>query len=224
MKQQVVRIDKFASQALSSDLEKQILANLTLLLPRADALLISDYGLGVMTGKIKSSALALAHKYRLPAAVDSREEILSYQGASVVTPNLEEAGGALGLELNSQEEITEACLSIQRKLGSEAVIITRGEDGMTLMLADGRHWHLPALNPTKVYDVTGAGDTVIGVLALSLAAGASYLEAAVLANLAAGLVVRKLGTATVTVQELAAALSELSPQFTEPEGNISASN
>lgn len=209
VKQQLVRIDKLSREPLSQELEDQILAKLTLLLPKADGLLISDYGLGVVTERIKRGAIALAHKYQIPVTVDSRYNILSYTGASVVTPNLEEVSGALGMDLDTQEEIVRAARHMLTKLGSEAVIITRGEDGMTLLLADGHCWHLPALNPTQVYDVTGAGDTVIGTLTLCLAAGASYIEAAALANLAAGLVVRKLGTATVSPQELAAALPEL---------------
>ena len=162
-----------------------------------------------MTDQVNRQALALARQYQLPVAVDSRHQILTYKGASIVTPNLEEARGALGRDLTGDDEIVEAAGQLLSKLNCEAVIITRGEDGMTLKLADGQSWHLPALNPTQVFDVTGAGDTVIGTLTLALAAGASYFEAAVLANLAAGLVVRKLGTATVSSEELEAALAEL---------------
>ena len=190
------------------------------LLPEADALLISDYNLGVMTDQVKRQALALARQYQLPVAVDSRHQILTYKGASIVTPNLEEARGALGRDLTGDDEIVEAAGQLLSKLNCEAVIITRGEDGMTLKLADGQSWHLPALNPTQVFDVTGAGDTVIGTLTLALAAGASYFEAAVLANLAAGLVVRKLGTATVSSEELEAALAELANLSFPPQAEL----
>ena len=156
--------------------------------------------------------MALAHKHQLPVAVDSRYNVLSYRGASVVTPNLEEVAGALGREPKTEEELICAGGELLAALACQAVIITRGEDGMTLILEDGRSWHLPAQKPTQVYDVTGAGDTVIGVLALSLAAGSSFLEGAVLANMAAGLVVRKLGTATITPSELEEALLEQVPQ------------
>ena len=212
VKQQLVRIDKLSRQSLSRELEWQILEKLTLLLPNADALLISDYGLGVVTEGIREGAMALAHKHQLPVAVDSRYNILSYRGASVVTPNLEEVAGALGREPKTEEELICAGGELLAALACQAVIITRGEDGMTLILEDGRSWHLPAQKPTQVYDVTGAGDTVIGVLALSLAAGSSFLEGAVLANMAAGLVVRKLGTATITPSELEEALLEQVPQ------------
>jgi rfaE bifunctional protein kinase chain/domain len=208
VKQQLVRIDKLSQAPLSQTLEKAILEKLTLLLPKADGLLISDYGLGVVTERIKKVAIALANRHQLPVSVDSRYKILSYRGASIVTPNLEEAGEALGMDLTTSGDIVIAAKKILTTLGSQAVLITRGEDGMTLLLADGSTCHLPALNPTKVYDVTGAGDTVIGTLTLCLAAGASYFQGAVLANIAAGLVVRKLGTATITAKELEEALTE----------------
>lgn len=220
VKQQLVRIDKYTQDPLPKEIEVQILRRLAKLLPEADALLISDYNLGVMTDQVKRQALALARQYQLPVAVDSRHQILTYKGASIVTPNLEEARGALGRDLTGDDEIVEAAGQLLSKLNCEAVIITRGEDGMTLKLADGQSWHLPALNPTQVFDVTGAGDTVIGTLTLALAAGASYFEAAVLANLAAGLVVRKLGTATVSSEELEAALAELANLSFPPQAEL----
>ncbi|HKP47560.1 MAG TPA: D-glycero-beta-D-manno-heptose-7-phosphate kinase [Pyrinomonadaceae bacterium] len=201
--QLVVRADREHRGAVNGSVEKAIVANVTKAISEADALVVSDYDKGVVTPAILKQVLELAHK-RIPVLIDPKIKNFSYyRPASLITPNHFEALRLTDTEQDTDEGLHHAATIIRERLDCDAVLITRGERGIMLLERDQD----PVFVDTaarEVYDVTGAGDTVIATLAAALAAGASTLEAAHLANHAAGIVVGKLGTATATATELIA--------------------
>jgi D-beta-D-heptose 7-phosphate kinase/D-beta-D-heptose 1-phosphate adenosyltransferase len=205
--QQVVRTDEEDTDDARGDAETALVRALEASLPGAEAIVVSDYGKGAITARTLERCLELAKKARVPVAVDPKEtHFFSYRSVSVLTPNVHEAGRAHGKTLRGEEQIQEAGWALRERLDADALLITRGPDGMSLFERGGRDTHLPTV-AREVYDVTGAGDTVVSAYALSLAAGAAHPLAALVANHAAGLVIRHAGTAVTTREELIAALS-----------------
>lgn len=205
--QQVVRFDHEYPALLSHAARKAALSALEVALKDGcQALILSDYGKGLLEPATIKAAMALAAKRGVPVFVDPKvEHFQLYRGAACITPNTMEAFGGMRLtQREGQEAVEQLGRDIMRKLSSESLLITQGEHGMTLFTRKGPSvtpHHIPTL-AREVYDVTGAGDTVISVLALTWASGALPVEAALAANFAAGVVVGKLGTAAVTVEEL----------------------
>ena len=200
--QQVVRFDRETVAPLSTKHRQQIVGYLKKHVPSVNAVILSDYGKSVISRDLVEEVLRVTKKNTIPVLVDPKvKNIDSYQGVSVITPNQNEAREATGIEITTDDEAHKAAARLQEQLGCDTVLITRGEQGMTLLERNGTCTHIPTL-ATEVYDVTGAGDTVISVLALSLAAGASLKVSALMANIAAGIVIRKLGTAVVSLDEL----------------------
>lgn len=201
--QLVVRADREQRTPVNGQIEARILDSLKLALQDADAFVISDYDKGVVTPSILGQILPSAYE-RVPVLIDPKIRNFShYQPASLITPNHHEALRLTNTEEDSDDGLHRAAAIIQGKLNCDAVLITRGDRGIMLLERD----HDPVYVETtarEVYDVTGAGDTVIATLAAALAAGATMLEAANLANHAAGIVVGKVGTATATAEELLA--------------------
>lgn len=209
--QQVVRIDCEVTEQLPPPARSALIRRTISGLPAARALLISDYDKGVISSEVLSGVLPAAERARIPIAVDPKPSNYEhYRPVTVVTPNAREAREMAGLRGREDPDHLEAGETIRKHLGCAAVLLTQGERGMTLFQASDRPLHVPAV-AKEVFDVTGAGDTVIAVLTLALAAGASLGEAAILANVAAGEVVGKLGTAVVTPEELLTAL-EAAPE------------
>jgi D-beta-D-heptose 7-phosphate kinase/D-beta-D-heptose 1-phosphate adenosyltransferase len=174
----------------------------------SDVLVVSDYGKGVVTGSVLPGAIELARSAGKVICVDPKESHFdSYVGVTALTPNQKEAGGAVGRRIRDDATLEEVGWELSRRLEAECVVITRGERGMSLFLRGGEHVHLPTV-AREVYDVTGAGDTVVSVLATALAAGASMVEAALIANHAAGIVIREIGTASVTPEEIERSFAE----------------
>lgn len=202
VKQQIVRMDHLENKCITKKIEKKIFAKLKKYIDEVDGILLSDYGNGVLNSQLKYDIINFARDHNTFTAVDSRYNLLDFKGASLATPNLEEASRAFGKELENQDDVIKAGQSLIKKLDLEHLLITQGSDGMTLFNENGNYEHVPVANFSEVYDVTGAGDTVIGTLVLSFAAGASISEAVELANYAAGIVVRKSGVAVVTPEEL----------------------
>lgn len=203
--QQVVRTDWESREELSASVEARALEALESTIGRARAVVLSDYAKGTLTAKVIERAIALGRSRGIPVLVDPKlRNYRAYRKVSLVTPNLVEAGQFARLAARDEDEIREAAGVIQRELEAEAVLITRGEQGMTLFERDREPFHIETF-AREVFDVSGAGDTVIATAALALAAGASLREAATLANRAAGIAVGKLGTATVNPEELLAA-------------------
>lgn len=212
--QQVVRMDRESNQPLSSAVENRLNDTLTRMAPEFDALLLSDYALGVFTPAVVAHCRALCRKHGLLMAVDSQQDLSLFQGATVLTPNQPEAERNVGFDLTTAEAVQRAGAVLLEKTQAENLLITRGESGMSLFerRPDGQaplESSIPVFNHSEVFDVTGAGDTVVGTLTLALTVGASLLEAAMLGNLAASIVVKRFGAATTNPQELLTALNDL---------------
>jgi D-beta-D-heptose 7-phosphate kinase/D-beta-D-heptose 1-phosphate adenosyltransferase len=205
--QQVVRADWESRADLEGAALRDVLAVLSRELPRCDGLLVSDYGKGVVTRAVLEHAIGLAKGRGVPISVDPKEShIESYRGVSILTPNQHEAGWVMGKRIVDEASLLEVGWGLQKRLDAECVLVTRGADGMSLFERSGRYTHLPTV-AREVFDVTGAGDTVVSVVALALAAGADYPEACYLANHAAGIVIREVGTATCSPAQLKASLA-----------------
>ncbi len=202
--QLVVRADRERRTPVEAGIEERIIEALRRLVKGADAFVVSDYDKGAVTPRVLGEILPLALEAGVPVLVDPKiRNFDSYRPATLVTPNHHEALRVTGSEDDSDEGMARAARAISEKLGCRSVLITRGERGMMLLEEDGEPVYVPTA-AREVYDVTGAGDTVIATLASALATGASLVEAAMLANHAAGIVVGKVGTATATAKELIA--------------------
>ena len=211
--QQVIRIDRGSRQA-ASDLADHAAGAaqraLDLLGANVAGVLLSDYGYDLVTPGSAKPVIEAAASKALPVACDSRHRLRGYRGVTAITPNLEEAEEMLGMRLDDGgPRLDEAARRMLESLACRAVLITRGSLGMTLLEDGVRPLEIPVHGSDQVADVTGAGDTVIAVFTLALAAGATFRAAAVLANIAAGLSVMKRGTATVSASELKTAIERL---------------
>ena len=212
-KQQVVRIDRETGWPLDADVSQAFAEKLAPALAECDAVLLSDYGSGLVTPDL---ALAIRRaletrtpRRAVPVVVDSRYRLLDYKGLTACTPNESEVERSLDIEIDDDPEMLEqAGRTLLRRTGMQAVLITRGSRGMALFQPKQPTIHIAIFGSDEVADVTGAGDTVISTVTMSLAAGASFEEAARLANYAGGLVVMKRGTATLTPRELKDAIQQ----------------
>lgn len=203
--QQVVRADHEDTSDLAPRMASALVEAVRAELPSCAALVVSDYQKGVVTASLLKRVLPLARRHRVPVLVDPKvRHFRLYRGASVVTPNQLEAEQATGLRLRDLRGLEAAGRRILSMLGCRAVLVTRGEHGLSLFERGRPPVHVAA-TAREVYDVTGAGDTVVAAMALALAAGASLPEAAALANAAAGVVVGKVGTAQASPDEVLAA-------------------
>jgi rfaE bifunctional protein kinase chain/domain len=199
--QQVARIDYESDREIAGSTEQGVLGRLHELARSAGAILISDYLKGVVSKAVAAAAAHTARQHGIPLLVDPKvPHVDYYAGATLVTPNHHEAEAVTHMRIRSNDEARAAARRFRERVRCDHVLITRGEQGMWLLGPDGDA-ELGA-EAREVADVTGAGDTVIGTIALALAAGGSFIDAARLANRAAGVVVGKFGPATVTVDEL----------------------
>ncbi len=200
--QQVVRFDRESKGDIACASEDIILGYLKAHYHSFSGIIISDYAKGVVTKKLVSGIVRMANGRKTPVAVDPKVGHFDYyKNVSVVTPNNLEASQAAGFEITDDASLAAAGKKLIERLKSDAVLITRGEYGMSLFQNGGKPAHIPTV-AKEVYDVTGAGDTVIAVLMLALSTGADMREAAVIANHAAGIVVGEVGTATVGLDNL----------------------
>ena len=200
--QLVVRADRERRTQVAGEAEERLIETLRGALKEADAFVVSDYDKGAVTARVLGEILPLAVELKIPALVDPKiRNFNAYRPATLVTPNHHEALRLTGTEDDTDAGMAQAARLIRAQLECDSVLITRGEQGLMLLEGDGEPVYVPTA-AREVYDVTGAGDTVIATLAAALASGASLVEAAMLANHAAGLVVGKLGTATVSADEL----------------------
>lgn len=200
--QLVVRADRERRTPVEAETEERMIEVLKRVVEEADAFVVSDYDKGAVTPRVLAEILPLAYDRAIPVLVDPKiRNFDSYRPATLVTPNHHEALRLTNTEDHNDEGLKRAAHLIRERLACESVLITRGERGMMLL----ESYHEPVYVETvarEVYDVTGAGDTVIATLAAALSAGSSMLEAAVLANHAAGIVVGKVGTATASAEEI----------------------
>ncbi|HEX9094337.1 MAG TPA: PfkB family carbohydrate kinase, partial [Coriobacteriia bacterium] len=210
-KQQVVRIDRAARPALTGEVRRAIELRLISAAAKCDALLVSDYGTGLVTPAVVASAQRKFKgpgRQQPPVLVDSRYDLLQYQGITTCTPNESEVEQLLGIRIGEDLRVLErAGRELLEGTKARAVLITRGSRGMALFEPDRPTLHIPIFGSDQIADVTGAGDTVIATMTLALVAGGTFEEAARLANFAGGLVVMKRGTATVSANELRQAVA-----------------
>lgn len=206
-RQQIVRVDREPSEPLARELRRRLTRRVSTLLPGATALLISDYGYGATDPREVEFLRGKAGRNTLPVTLDSRYKLLAYSKVTAATPNEPEIEEAFGKKVgNNLDALYRLCRRAMRRLSAEALLVTRGRDGMVLFEQRQKPRLIPIFGSDQVADVTGAGDTVIAAFTLALAAGASFLEAAQLSNIAGGLVVMKRGTATVSGRELEEAI------------------
>lgn len=225
-KQQVVRIDRETGWPVAERFSRDLASGLKDAVGECDAVLLSDYGSGLVTPALAAS---IARQVRgrgrrrpIPVLVDTRYRLLEYHGLTTCTPNESEVEQVLGIRIDDDGAALErAGRALLKRTAMEAVLITRGSRGMALFEPGQRTVHIPIFGSDEVADVTGAGDTVIAVMALALASGGSFYEAARLANYAGGLVVMKRGTAAVSARELSDAIEgdhDTSPESWSQEG------
>jgi len=207
-KQQVVRVDRFTREPMTDAWRAQWMRAAARALKHADAVLVSDYGSGLLSPQVVTTLVAPLAARRVPVLVDSRYDLLRYRGLTACTPNESEVEHALGVTIGDAPRTLErAGRAILKKTRMDAVLVTRGSRGMALFEHGTPTTHIPIYGSDEIADVTGAGDTVMATLTLALAAGATMTDAARLANYAGGLVVMKRGTATVSARELAGAVT-----------------
>jgi D-beta-D-heptose 7-phosphate kinase/D-beta-D-heptose 1-phosphate adenosyltransferase len=202
--QQVVRFDKESRQPIKAHIVEKLIEYIKKVKSKLGAVIISDYNKGVITKPLMEGIRDVISKRGIPVCVDPKQNDFSlYQGFDIITPNHYEAGRAAGIEITDTNDIIKIGKILLDRFNFKALLITRGEEGMNLFERDGKTvcTAFPA-EAREVFDVTGAGDTVIGVFALCIASGATFQEAAALANHAAGIVVGKVGTASITQDEL----------------------
>lgn len=206
-KQQVLRLDREDTTALESKVEKEVVKALRAAISTADAVLVSDYGAGVLSPLVKRMLGEIAARGKI-VCVDSRFDALSFRGVTAITPNEPEAEAAFGKAFTSTTVVEAAGKHFLRTLGSRAVLITRGREGMVLFEGSRAPVSIPISGSDEVSDVTGAGDTVIATFTLALAAGAPFDVAARLANCAASVTVMKAGAAVCSPKELKRAIGD----------------
>lgn len=199
---QVARIDRIDRTSLRVADEQRILNVLAELVPRVDAVLCSDYQIGLLSSHVVHAIRDLCHRHGVLLTVDAQGNAHYYHGVDLFRCNNIEAAAALGTPLRDEHDFRMGLEELQRRLDARLVIVTRGPDGLSMLGDESHYTHLAAANVSEVYDTTGAGDTFIAVATLALAAGTKPLAAAHLANVASALVVRKFGNAVVTPEEL----------------------
>jgi len=204
--QQVARMDRLDRRPVSGEIAARLVAAVRAGATGARAILVSDYRLGVVTPELVAAARTAARSAGALLCVDSQGDLEKFSGFDLVRCNAQEAGNVLQQPLVAEIDFMKATGRLLTLTGARAVVISRGADGLSCQAHDSDYIHLPVTNRSEVYDVTGAGDTLIAVLTLALVAGAPLVVAAQLANAAAGLVVRKLGNAVCTPEELAEAV------------------
>ena len=204
--QQTGRLDKASHAPLRRETEGVMLRYLDEILPQMEGIVLSDYGAGTITEAVKDKLIGYAREHGLPSIVDSRYAIRRFRDIGYVKQNDAELSAAVGRELPDEATLMAAGRELLAELSADGVLVTRGEQGMMLFSRDGTVTDIPVSDRSEVYDVSGAGDTCVATVILALAAGIEAPEAARLSNVASGIAVRKLGTATVSAAELVRAL------------------
>lgn len=208
-RQQMLRIDREQGGPLSLRQEQSLFRVFGRELKRADAVILSDYNQGALPDRMIPRAIGLCRRARVPVIADSRSRLIIFKGVTTATPNEVEAAAAAGIELGGEKAVEKIGKKLLGILSSSSIIVTRGRFGMSLFEPGRRTRSIPVVGSEEATDVTGAGDTVVSAVALTLAAGGDMETAMHMANTAASIVVMKRGTATVTAAELSALLSRI---------------
>jgi rfaE bifunctional protein kinase chain/domain len=203
VKQQVARLDTLPDNLpLSEDIENKIIENLNKAVSICNTILISDYKYGVISNKIIDYCNFLSEKNNINLIVDSQDNLAKFQKAKIITPNQPEAEDVVGFEIKNKDTLYKAGNKLLELTNSESILITRGSEGMALFEKNGDITEIPAFNRKEVFDVTGAGDTVVSTISLALSSGLNLKESMYLANLAASIVVKRFGTSTTSLNEM----------------------
>ncbi|MBM3335684.1 bifunctional hydroxymethylpyrimidine kinase/phosphomethylpyrimidine kinase, partial [Candidatus Sumerlaeota bacterium] len=203
-RQQILRLDREETAAISTESEQRMAAWLARSIPHADVVLMSDYAKGVLTARVRETVFGTARRHAIPVLVDPKlPDLRAYRGATVLKPNMREVEAASKRPIESQKDFERAGRHLRQASGCDALIVTRGPLPTAVFLAGKEVAYVPTM-AREVFDVSGAGDTMLAFLGLGMAAGVSYVEATELANIAAGIVVGKVGTARVERAELLA--------------------
>lgn len=200
--QQIVRIDRQTNAPISKETEAKMIAEIEKLVPLHDAVILSDYHIGTLTDNVIKAVVDTAKKYDKKVIVDAQRDLGRYKGITSMTPNLPDTQKYVGLYLKNKEDFLKAGNKLLSETGADAILITCGADGMVVVEPDNKYTHIPVFNKAEVFDVTGAGDTVTAVYTLALACGAEPVYAAIIGNIAAGIVVKQFGCATTSIDEI----------------------
>lgn len=201
-KQQLLRLDRISHKRIDQKIEAELIAKLKAVASDYSAIVLSDYRAGVMTDELIRACRTISAEKNLLLLVDSQDDFARFQNVTLLTPNQPDTEKAVGFEIDSREALQRAGDDLMMTTGAEALLITRGGDGMVLFQQNEPMIELPAFNKSEVFDVTGAGDTVMATMALALVTGSSFVEAMALGNLAAGIVVKKPGTEVTSQKEM----------------------
>lgn len=200
--QQIVRIDRQTNAPISKETEKKLIDEIERLVPLHDAVILSDYHIGTLSDNVISAVISTAKKFNKKVVVDAQRDLNRYYGVTSMTPNLPDTQKHVGFYLKNKDDFMKAGNILLEQSGAEAVLITCGADGMVVVDNNGKYTHIPVFNKAEVFDVTGAGDTVTALYTLALAAGAEPVYAAIIGNIAAGIVVKQYGCATTSIDEI----------------------
>ena len=200
--QQIVRIDRQTNAPISKETEAKMIAEIEKLVPLHDAVILSDYHIGTLTDNVIKAVVDTAKKFDKKVIVDAQRDLGRYKGITSMTPNLPDTQKYVGLYLRNKEDFLKAGNQLLEETGADAILITCGADGMVVVEPDNKYTHIPVFNKAEVFDVTGAGDTVTAVYTLALACGAEPVYAAIIGNIAAGIVVKQFGCATTSIDEI----------------------
>ena len=200
--QQIVRIDRQTNAPISKETEAKMIAEIEKLVPLHDAVILSDYHIGTLTDNVIKAVVDTAKKFDKKVIVDAQKDLGRYKGITSMTPNLPDTQKYVGLYLRNKEDFLKAGNQLLEETGADAILITCGADGMVVVEPDNKYTHIPVFNKAEVFDVTGAGDTVTAVYTLALACGAEPVYAAIIGNIAAGIVVKQFGCATTSIDEI----------------------
>lgn len=204
--QQIVRIDRQTNAPVSKQTEEKLISAITKKIPDCDAIILSDYHIGTLTDKVIETVVNSAKLYDKIVVVDAQKNLHRYKGVTSMTPNLPDTQKHVGFYLKDKADYLLAGSKLIKETGAPAVLITCGSDGMVVISENGKYTHIPVFNKSKVFDVTGAGDTVTAIYTLALAVGADPIYAAIIGNIAAGIVIKQYGCATTCVDEILSAI------------------
>ena len=200
--QQIVRIDRQTSTPISKETEAKVIAQMEKAIPLHDAIILSDYHIGVLTQKVIDRAIELANKHNKVIVADIQKNFDKYKNVTSLTPNLPDTQKFLGFSLNTKEDFEKAGTILHNMIKPKSILITCGDRGMMVIEPDYKVTEIPVFNKSHVFDVTGAGDTVTAIYTMALSIGAEPVYAAVIGNIAASIVIKQFGCATTTIDEL----------------------
>ena len=208
--QQIVRIDRQTKTPVTGEVEKKIIENIKKAMPMYDGVILSDYHLGCLTQNVITAAIEEAKRLNKIIVADIQKEMEKYKGVTAITPNQPDTEKFVSKFIKDDKTLNEAGLELMNKLDLKTLLITRGENGMAVFEKGKELVKIPAFNKKEVFDVTGAGDTVVAAFTLALCAGFSAKEAAIIGNTAASIVIRHFGCHTTNIDEIEYELRNLS--------------